>query len=136
MTTNDPFYDWYTAADSSENSLGTDQTPFGFGDVVGDFLESEPEIPFQGALARANLTPNQFLTFRNARENIFKQFQAQLDEQFRKGMLPTGTATNFFRNFDFQREFQRFGPSQRLGGGPGRFRPPIRFFTDQSRFRQ
>lgn len=140
MPTDDPFFDWYSSQnpfrfdDSFALSTPSAPLPGPFGDLFADVLEEEPEIPFQGALKRANLTPNQFQTFRNQREAITKQFQAQLDEQFRRGMLPTGTATDFFRNFDFGKEFQRFSPSQRIGSGSQRL-SPLQIFTDRNRQR-
>jgi hypothetical protein len=92
-----------------------------------DFLEEEPDIAFQGALARGNLTPNQYQTFRNQRNTIYGQYQAKLMEQMQKGIMPTERFTDFIGNFDFGKEFQRFGPRQRTGGSIGRFAPPVRY---------
>jgi len=134
----DPYADWlggdgldaFQTAPLNTFSFGpysrlpSSQNPF------GDFLEEEPEIPFQGALRRANLTPNQFATFRNQRQNIFNQFLAKLDDQLQQGVLPEDRFSDFVNQFDFTKEFQRFAPGQRagggLGGGFGLFAPPRR----------
>lgn len=139
MTTfSDPFADWWPEQDwSSTNSnawdAGTGAQTGPYADIFKDYLEAEPDIPYQGALARANLTPNQMLTFRNRRQDIFRQFQAQLDEQFRHGIMPTATETDFYRNFDYAKEFQRYAPSQRVGENVGQFAPPMRVFRDGNR---
>ena len=125
MTTsfNDPFADWWntTGGDSGGSPSTFTDNPF------ADYLETEPDIPYQGALAKGNLTPNQFQTFRNQRNTIFGQFQARLMAQFEQGQMPTERFTDFVGNFDFNKEFQRFQPSQRAGGNLGGFAPPVRF---------
>ena len=116
--------DWWGS--SGWDSLG----PAGTAPVdnpFADFLEEEPELPYQAALKKANLTPNQYQTFRNQRQNIFAQFQARLGEQLLQGTLPTERWTDFTGNFDWNKEFERFAPSQRLGGGTGNFGPTMRF---------
>ena len=129
----DPYADWLATTPDpfsfGGSSGGTSQQPIPgpYGDIFADLLEEEPEIPFQGALSRAKLTPNQFQTFRNQRENIFKQFQAQLDAQLRQGILPTARFADFVGDFNFEREFERFAPSQRVGGGTRSFAAPIRY---------
>ena len=128
MTTsfNDPYADWW-------NTIGGDVGGGGGGlesftdNPFGDYLETEPDIPYQGALAKGNLTPNQFQTFRNQRNTIFGQFQARLMAQFEQGQMPTERFTDFVGNFDFNKEFQRFAPGQRVGGGLGSFAAPVRF---------
>lgn len=99
--------------------------PYG-ANPFADFVETEPEIPYQGALSRANLTPNQLRTFRGQRQNIFNQFLSQLDEQMRAGQMPSARFSDFIGDFNFQREYQRFAPSDRPGSGIGRFAPPTR----------
>jgi len=99
--------------------------PYG-ANPFADFVETEPDIPYQGALARANLTPNQLRTFRGQRQNIFNQFLSQLDEQMRAGQMPSARFSDFIGGFDFPREYQRFAPSDRSGAGIGRFAPPTR----------
>ena len=119
----DPFADWWNTTNSGggSGSLPFADNPF------ADYLETEPDIPYQGAVAKANLTPNQYQTFRNQRNTIFGQFQAKLMEQFQQGLMPTERFTDFVGQFDFNKEFQRFQPSQRAGGNLGGFAPPVRF---------
>ena len=124
----DPFADWW----NTQGDPQVDGGPSTFTDnPFADYLETEPDIPYQGAVAKANLTPNQFQTFRNQRNTIFGQFQARLMEQFQQGQMPTERWTDFSGNFDFNKEFQRFAPGQRagggLGGGLGSFAAPVRF---------
>lgn len=122
----DPFADWWGMQDGW--GVGQPPTTNNFtSDILADYLDEEPDIPFQGALSRANLTPNQYQTFRNQRQNIFGQFQAMLDNQLRQGQLPTGRFPDFADQFDFTKEFQRFAPGQRVGGGLGDFAPPVRY---------
>jgi hypothetical protein len=110
----------FGGGDSSGSTLGS----FGEG-LFDEFQELEPEIPFQGALDRANLTPNQLQTFRNQRGNIFKQFLGRLNRQIEGGQFPDARFTDFIEDFDFGREFQKFAPSQRIGS-VGNFAPPTR----------
>ena len=74
-------------------------------------LEELPEIPYQGALQRADLTPNQRDFFRNRRQELFDQFQGVLDQQVRSGEVPSARFGDFIGNFDFGREFQQRAPS-------------------------
>ena len=120
----DPFADWWNSGAMPSPS---GSNPAAGPDWATDFLEENPEYPFQGALAKANLTPNQYQTFRNQRDSITKQFMGQLANQLRQGILPTDTATNFFDKFDWAGEFQRLGPNRRFGGDVGAFAPPVRY---------
>jgi len=93
-----------------------------------DFLEQEPQIPFQGALQRAQLNPNQRDFFRNQFSDIFGQFQGLLDQQIRAGLTPDLRFADFVGNFDFGDVFQRLTPDQRQGiGSPTPFRPLTTF---------
>ena len=112
-----------TFGQGTSESLGA--LPYG-ANPFADFLETEPEIPYQGALGRANLTPNQLRTFRGQRQNIFNQFLSQLDEQMRAGQMPSARFSDFIGEFNFPREYQRFAPSDRSGAGISRFAPPTR----------
>ena len=120
----DPFADWWNTTGSGGTPTGSQSFP---DNPFADYLEIEPDIPYQGALSKANLTPNQYQTFRNQRNNIFGQLQAKWMEQFQQGLMPTERFTDFVGNFDFNKEFQRFQPSQRAGGNLGGFAPPVRF---------
>jgi hypothetical protein len=94
----------------------------------GDILEMEPDIPFQGALQRANLSPNLLQMFQGQRSNLFNQFQGLLDQQMRQGMIPNLRFGDFMGNFDFERESFRTPPSERIGGGTSQFAPRTSFF--------
>ena len=83
--------------------------------AFADLLEQQPEIPFQGALQRANLTPNQSEFFRNRRQESFNQFQGILDQQIRAGEVPSARFGDFIGNFDFGREFNQRAPSSQFG---------------------
>jgi hypothetical protein len=128
----DPFSEMFqgsfpgvSSAFQSTAGGGSATTPYG-ANPFADFVETEPDIPYQGALARANLTPNQLRTFRGQRQNIFNQFLSQLDEQMRAGQMPSARFSDFIGGFDFPREYQRFAPSDRSGAGISRFAPPTR----------
>ncbi|MFQ6027856.1 MAG: hypothetical protein ACE5Q6_10230 [Dehalococcoidia bacterium] len=102
------------------------QTSLGSSDPFLDILEFEPNIAFQGALHRANLTPNLFRRFQSDRNRIFGQYQALLDEQIRAGMLPSARFADFIQNYDFQREAMNLSPSERFGD-ISRFAPRTTF---------
>jgi hypothetical protein len=97
------------------------QSPF------ADILETEPDIPFQGALQRGNLTPNQMRQFQNQRGEVFRQFQGLLDQQIRAGLTPDLRFADFMGNFNFGREAFRTPPGQRVGGGTSQFAPKTTF---------
>lgn len=97
--------------------------------TFSDLLELEPGIPFQGALSRANLSPNLFRRFQGERERFFGQFQAMLDEQIRSGLAPTGRFADFINQPGFfQQQAAQLSPTQRFGGGSAqRFSPRTSF---------
>lgn len=97
--------------------------------IFGDILESQPEIPFQGALQRANLTPNLLQQFQGERRSIFNQFQGFLDQQIQQGLAPSLRFGDFVRNFDFQRESLSRPPSTRFGADVSRFAPRTSVFS-------
>jgi hypothetical protein len=130
MTQSNPFADFQT--DPFFDQFGDDffSSPVGPASelgVFGDLLEDQPEIPFQGALQRADLTPNLFQQFRGQRENLFNQFQGLLDQQIRQGLTPNVRFADFIGNFNFGRESFRTPPGQRVGGGTSEFAPPTQF---------
>lgn len=92
-----------------------------------DFLEENPRIPFQGAVQRASLSPNQRNFFRGQFDNIFGQFEGLIDQAIRGGGTPDARVADFFGNFDFQDEFSRLLPTQRPGAGPLNFAPRTTF---------
>lgn len=104
-------------------SASRDGDPF---NVFQDFLEEEPNIPFQAALQRGNLTPNQLQFFRNDRKNFFDRFEGLLGQQIQQGQTPNLRFTDFINDIDFNREFQLTPPNQRPGSG-NRFNPRTRF---------
>ena len=110
----DPFFDQF-GGDFFSNPIDDIDNSF------ADFFEEEPEIPFQGALQKANLPFNQRQTFKNKRQEIFNQFQGLLRFD------PTLRFTNLIDAFDFNRESFRTPPGQRVGGGTSQFRPPTTF---------
>ena len=78
----DPFFRFNN--DFFAEQVGTTRninSPFGF------LLDEEPEVPFQGALQRANLSPNLFRMFQGQRSNLFNQFQGLLDQQIRLSLI-------------------------------------------------
>ena len=92
----------------------TQQNPFSnpFGNPFGqrgtgsrnpfeEFLEEERNLPFQSALQRGNLTPNQMQFFQNQRQNIFNEFEGLLGQQIQRGEAPNLKFTDFINNFDF-----------------------------------
>lgn len=89
------------------------QTP----NVFQDFLEEEPNLAFQSALQRGNLTPNQLQFFQSQRNNIFDRFEGLLGQQIQQGELPNLRFNDFINDFDFNREFQLTPQSQRPGSG-------------------
>ncbi len=92
-----------------------------------DFLEEEPNLPFQAALQRGNLTPNQLQFFQGQRKNIFDRFEGLLGNQIQQGQLPNLRFNDFINDFDFNREFQLAPPSQRPGGSGNRLNPRTTF---------
>ena len=130
MTSN-PFSDFQPGSFFSE--FGSDFFNYPVGSAsdmqssFSDLLEDSPDIAFQGALQRGNLTPNLSQQFRGQRENLYNQFQGLLDQQIRQGFAPDLRFGDFIGNFDFGREAFRTPPSQRPGGGTGQFAPPTTF---------
>ena len=119
----DPFFDFGANFFQSQvDPTSQIDSPF------ADLLEQEPDIPFQGALQRANLTPNLLQQFQGQRSQLFNQFQGLLDQQIRQGLLPNLRFGDFMGNFDFQRESFRTPPSERAGGDVSQFRPRTQFF--------
>ena len=120
---NDPFFNFGGGAmpPMSVAPVSMMQSPF------ADILETEQDIPFQGALQRANLTPNQMRQFQNQRGEIFRQFEGLLDQQIRAGLTPDLRFADFMGNFNFGREAFRTPPSQRIGGGTSQFAPKTTF---------
>jgi hypothetical protein len=118
----DPFFQFNNDFFNSQvGPVRNIDSPFGF------LLEEAPEIPFQGALQRANLSPNLLRMFEGQRSNLFNQFQGLLDQQIRQGMIPNLQFGDFMGNFDFGREAFRTPPGERIGGGTSRFAPRTQF---------
>ena len=97
---------------------GTTSAPGGF---LSDFLETQPEIPYSGAIYGRNLTPNQLQHFQGQRTNVFNQYLAQINSQVQQGMLPTDRFQDFLGGFDFNREYGKV-----FRGGMEQFAPPVR----------
>lgn len=111
-------FDAFEAFDSSTNPAPNN--------AFGDILEFETQIPFQGALQRANLTPNLQRKFRGQRDRFFNQFQGLLDQQIRAGQTPDLRFADFAQNIDFRAEAFNESPSQRFGD-TSRFDPRTSF---------
>ena len=97
--------------------------------AFADLLEFEPEIPFQGALSRANLAPQLFRRFQGQRSRFFGQFLARQDQDIRAGLAPTERVADFFnRPGFFQEEAFKLSPAERFGPGSAqRFSPRTAF---------
>ncbi len=88
------------------------QTP----NVFQDFLEEEPNLAFQSALQRENLTPNQLQFFQNDRKRFFDRFEGLLGQQIQSGQVPNLRFADFIGDVDFNREFQLTPQNRRPGG--------------------
>ncbi len=88
------------------------QTP----NVFQDFLEEEPNLAFQSALQRGNLTPNQLQFFQNDRKTFFDRFEGLLGQQIQSGQTPNLRFNDFINDVDFNREFQLTPQNRRPGG--------------------
>lgn len=97
--------------------------------AFADLLEFEPEIPFQGALSRANLAPQLFRRFQGQRSRFFNQFLARQDEDIRAGLAPTERFADFINQPGFfQEQANQLSPSERFGfGSAQRFSPRTAF---------
>lgn len=119
----DPFFNFSDDFFSSPvPPIGDSQSPF------TDILEEQPDLAFQGALQRANPTPNLLRQFQNQRATLFGQFEGLQEQLIRQDRLPDLRFADFIGNFDFAREAFRTPPSQRPGGGTSQFAPPTTFF--------
>ena len=65
-----------------------------------DFLEEEPNLAFQSALQRGNLTPNQLQFFQNQRGQFTDRFEGLLGQQIQQGQLPNLRFNDFINNVD------------------------------------
>ena len=84
--------------------------------IFSDFLETNPEVPFQGALNRSNPTPNQqeFFQTPQQRSLLFNQFQGTLDQLLQAGQVPgvDDTFANFVNQPNFFQDQFRDRPGQ------------------------
>ncbi len=127
MTTADPFaaFNLPNTANAPFANLSNQQP----NNILGDFLEEEPDIPFFGRLfeqdqGRGRFTPNQQSAFRDQRKQFTDRFLALINEQIQGGELPTARFQDFIGDFDFGQEFnQQFGP------GTAAFAPRTRFIN-------
>jgi hypothetical protein len=84
--------------------------------IWADYLEEDTEVPYYGALQRANPTPNQLAFFKNQRKDVFNQFLGEVDQIIRGGGVPDIRWADYLtgntpQNFSFQRNFRQMVPS-------------------------
>mgnify|MGYP003140101789 CR=1 FL=1 len=80
-------------------------------DLFSSFRDENLNIPFAGAVGRANLTPNELRNIPGQRANILNLFLARLDDQLKQGLAPTQRGSEFLDQFDFSNYFRQRNPS-------------------------
>lgn len=96
-----------------------------------DFLEQEPRAAFYSYLYgpgnAPSFAPRQQRFFQDQFTDIHNMYLGYLGRQVREGMMPQGSATDFFGGFDFPGYYRRQVPYEGRNAGYSGFVPRTRW---------